>query len=351
MKAVRGGFWRFLLIGWGLFWLIGVAGVFPFANRGELIANRTLTTIFLTGATILLWHLCARLMDREWSWKWRITVVMIVSFFLGYASVVAAWDIDRRFPFHDRTARLNFKGELRGALYALANNVYPLLAWAALFFAMRYWQESSEQQRRRLQAETLARDAELRALRSELTPHFLFNTLNGISTLVGEERVPEARRMIARLGDFLRLTLNDLGLREVPLEQEMERAKEYLAIEQVRLGDRLKLTFDIDDDVRDVPLPTLLLQPLVENAICHGIARNPEPGEIRIGASRIRDRVRIILANSLQPDRQSATQNMGLGLKNTRERLSAHYGGAYRLEAGERESSLWEVIVEFPMKA
>jgi two-component system, LytTR family, sensor kinase len=184
---------------------------------------------------------------------------------------------------------------------------------------------------RALRAESLAHQAKLEALRWQLNPHFLFNALNAISTLVVDNRSTEAAAMIARLGDLLRDTLALPGGNEIPLGSEIELIQRYVDIEQVRLGDRLHVDVSIDDDAWRAHVPSLLLQPIVENAIRHAIAPRAAGGRVEVKARRDGDRLHL----SVEDDGPglnggSASNGKGIGLSNTRDRLKYLYGDNQR---------------------
>ena len=194
--------------------------------------------------------------------------------------------------------------------------------------------------------------AQLQALRTQLHPHFLFNTLNGIATLV--HRDPEAAdQMIARLSDLLRLTLEGVGVKEVPLAKEIEFLKGYLEIEQVRFGDRLTVDMQIAPEVLGARIPYLILQPLVENAIRHGIAPRSQPGRVVIRAQsengflvlEIRDNGPGLTAGLDTPTRQ------GMGLSNTRSRLEKLYGARQRFEMRNGSNGGFVVTLTFPFQS
>ena len=185
-------------------------------------------------------------------------------------------------------------------------------------------QTSREAKERALQAQVLARDAELKALRAQVNPHFLFNCLHSISALTSTD-APRAREMCILLADFLRTTLRLGGKESITLEEELALVRGYLAIEKVRFGARVIMEEDVSQEIVGTSLPPLLLQPLVENAIRHGIANLPEGGVIRLGARRNSDSVLISIENSFDPDSPSSLKT-GLGLENIRQRLSARYG-------------------------
>ncbi|MGH9518575.1 MAG: sensor histidine kinase, partial [Terriglobales bacterium] len=178
-------------------------------------------------------------------------------------------------------------------------------------------------------------------------PHFLFNTLNGISTLVGEGDAPGARRMIALLGDFLRATLERSGDAEISLDQEIELVRRYLAIEQVRLGERLQVLWRIAPEAARIRVPSLILQPLIENAIRHGITPSPAPGWIEVVGNVRGGTLAIEVANSRGTN--FSARSSGLGLRHTRDRLEAHYGGQAGCDIHDRDSDRWRVRLNIPV--
>jgi LytS/YehU family sensor histidine kinase len=197
-------------------------------------------------------------------------------------------------------------------------------------------------ERRALGSQVHAREAELRALRAQLNPHFLFNSLNSINALVGGD--PEgARRMCERLGDFLRLTLRLGGRESVTLAEEMDLVERYLAIEQVRFGDRLRVEREIALEARPCLLPPLLLQPLVENAIKHGVADRVEGGIVRLEAVRREGRLRITLENPVDDDAPQRP-GTGTGLVNVRRRLAVLSGRDAQISAG-RDGGIFRVTL------
>lgn len=192
------------------------------------------------------------------------------------------------------------------------------------YYVLLAEQASREAQGRALEARVLARDAELKALRAQVNPHFLFNCLHSISALTSADSA-KAREMCILLADFLRTTLR-LGAKEtITLEEELALVRNYFAIEKVRFGDRVRIEEEASRDAMEVLLPPLLLQPLVENAIRHGIGNLPEGGVIRLSARCANDGVSIQVENSFDPETPSSLKT-GLGLDNIRQRLNTRYG-------------------------
>lgn len=197
-------------------------------------------------------------------------------------------------------------------------------------------------------SEILARDAQLRALKSQVNPHFLFNSLNSISALTSID-AGEARQMCIRLADFLRTSLR-LGERvAIPFAEEMALTRMYLDVEQVRFGGKLRVKQDVEPACTDCDIPALIIQPLVENAVKHGIAMMSEGGEITMTARRDRDLLRFTIANPFDPEAPSAGRN-GLGLRNIRERLEARYGASAHMEI-QVEERCYRVALTIPARA
>jgi LytS/YehU family sensor histidine kinase len=196
-------------------------------------------------------------------------------------------------------------------------------AAAAIFVAHRY---RAAQLTARERLRTALTEAQLHALRQQLRPHFLFNTLNTLLPLI-EENPELARNTVYMLGDLLRLNLKTEPEQSIALETEIDMLERYLAIERMRFGERLSVSFEIDPEVRQARVPTFLLQPLVENAIKHGIGRNPGSESISLKARRENGRLKIEIVNDgIGPASSRSPDRHGIGLKNTRERLALLYG-------------------------
>jgi signal transduction histidine kinase len=226
----------------------------------------------------------------------------------------------------------------------LTNLDWALMTYAAivgLSYALAYYRESQARALKAANLEARLMEARLKTLEAELHPHFLFNTLHAISTLVHTN--PEAAdRMISRLSDLLRLTFDRSGAAEIPLKEELEFLQKYLEIEQIRFQDRLSVDFDIDPEALDTEVPRMILQPLVENAIKHGISPRSGDGLVRISAKREDQGIAIeVRDNGVGLNTHARARfNDGVGLSNTRARLECLYGGAHRLDFAEGESGL-----------
>ncbi|HLN00898.1 MAG TPA: histidine kinase [Bryobacteraceae bacterium] len=228
---------------------------------------------------------------------------------------------------------------LRPALPVLGDMVVLVYLLAiAIHYALFAVQSSRE-------AEILARESELKALKAQINPHFLFNSLHSISALTAIDAA-RARDMCIRLSDFLRSSLR-LGERmTIPFREELALARNYLDVEQVRFGDRLRVVQDIDEGCGDCEVPPLLVQPLVENAIKHGIATLVDGGEISMRGRRSQERLRFVIENEFDPEAPS-TRKSGIGLANVRNRLTARYGNDARMDI-EVDGTRYRVVLSLP---
>ena len=215
--------------------------------------------------------------------------------------------------------------------------IYVVLAWVGAYMGIKYYRQLQGETERALAARSMAHQAQLKMLRYQLNPHFLFNTLNAISTLVLERETEGANRMVTRLSSFLRYSLDNDPMQKVTLRQEIEALKLYLDIEKVRFEERLRLELDIEPEAEGALIPSLLLQPLVENAIKYAIARSETGGCLRIAARVFAGELLLELSDDgpgaalVDGEIPSAR---GVGLRNTRERLQALYGNGHSFRLG-----------------
>ena len=247
-----------------------------------------------------------------------------------------------------RLAAGAFAGMLPGVEDRFRPSVPILTAMVTMIYllsiAMHYVVIEAQTSRR---SELLAREAQLKALKAQVNPHFLFNSLNSISALTAIDAA-RARAMCIRLADFLRVSLR-LGERSsIPFSEEMDLTRMYLEVEQVRFGGRLQLIEDVDIACADCEIPPLLIQPLVENAVKHGIALLSEGGELSMQGRREKDMIRFIIENPFDPEAPAGRS--GIGLENVRQRLEARYGNSARMEV-QIEGRLFRVTLTLPAKA
>ena len=216
--------------------------------------------------------------------------------------------------------------------------------------AIRYHYQVRAKELSAAQMETRLVEAQLQTLQRQMQPHFLFNTLNTISALMHRD-VDAADAMIARLSDLLRMSLQRVGVQEVDLKEELDFLSKYLEIEQTRFRDRLSVVFDIQADTLDALVPNLLLQPLVENAIKHGIGPRPTPGQIVVRSRRVGAMLELdVQDNGVGLSAARLTDfNRGVGLSNTRSRLDHLYGSLHRFEFRQPAEGGLLVLIAIPM--
>jgi two-component system, LytTR family, sensor kinase len=215
------------------------------------------------------------------------------------------------------------------------STTYLLLCWSVLYFGIKFYESQRQQEQAMLRAVALAQEAQLKMLRYQLNPHFLFNTLNAISTLILDNQNRKANHAVTRLSEFLRYTLDQDPMKKVTLRQELEALDLYLGTERLRFGERLRLEYAIEEEALDALVPSLLLQPLLENALKYAVSAREQGGLVRIeGRARggllelsVLDDGPGLREGAAPPDRR------GVGLRNTRERLAAFYGEGYRFTA------------------
>ncbi len=224
--------------------------------------------------------------------------------------------------------------------------------WAivGLSHALRYYREARDRELRESHLETHLVEAQLQALQRQLQPHFLFNTLNTISALLHRD-VEAADNMIAKLSDLLRISLYNAGVQEVTLKDELDFVSKYLEIEQTRFRDRLTVVFDVQPDTLDALVPHLVLQPLVENSIKHGVGPRSTPGQIEIRSRRLGRLLELeIKDNGVGLSAARLTDfNRGIGLGNTRSRLQHLYGSSHRFEFRQPPGGGLSVRIAIPL--
>jgi two-component system, LytTR family, sensor histidine kinase AlgZ len=318
----------------GLTWLdAGILG-FALASIGELIS-------------LPAWYSCrVAPIDRTPIWRLLATHVVAAQIlsllWLGAGKLLA-----RALSYVPALQGIDARFDQRLTIVYGAGCVFYLLAVSFHYVSLAQ-DASREFETRALETGIRARDAELKALKAQINPHFLFNSLNSISALTSIDPA-RARDMCVLLGDFLRLTLGLGEKASVRFSEELDLLQKYMAIEKVRFGERLRMQETIQEDSMACLLPPLLLQPLVENAVKHGIAALPEGGKIRLAAERQNGRLAIVVENSWDPE-APPRRSGGMGLKNVQRRLEARYGKDASLLVNA-EGELFQVSLSLPAES
>jgi anti-sigma regulatory factor (Ser/Thr protein kinase) len=369
-------FWTLHLVGWVALGLSMWVGVLPHA--GDPVRALAGKMIFATWGGILtlgLRPLYRRLHDRSVSIPRLVAVTAVCSYLVSLVwTVLYRGSTDLLWKWMDGAA-LTIPPPAALMDGVLFYTFIPM-AWSVLYFGIKYYEDAQAERERALAAEGLAHQAQLQALRYQLNPHFLFNTLNAISTLIVERRNRDAERMVARLSDFLRVTLDGTSDVEIPLADELDYARRYLDIEQVRLGDRLAVREDVDPETLSARVPPLLLQPLIENAVRHGVAQREDGGTLTLETRCTDDHLLLRVANhgpertgdappargddDLNPvptgddraekNRAEEDRASGVGLANTKARLEALYGDEHAFSVRRTDGGGWTVDVTLPLR-
>ena len=309
-------FWQVQLVAWTGMYLSGIVVNLP-DLKAAAVWQTSAFTLVTFAMSCLLRPVCRSLMRRSLSW--------VALEFRAFAwCVPAGIPVGFASEFSIDPPAFNW-GDWIG--YTVQAS-FTLFVWCSLYYSIKLWQQSIREQARLLRAESEVREARLSALRFQLNPHFLFNSLNAASTLVLDGDSLAATRMLSQIADFLRTILDDEALPEAPLAREIVWAEKYLAIEQTRLGNRLRVETSFAPGTLGAFVPTMLLQPLVENAVRHGIAPLVEGGTIRISSEIRNSRLRICIWNTFgeQARAPSSGTNGGIGISNTAARLKTLYG-------------------------
>ena len=324
-SLVRMSIWQ--LLGWG-FWGLMTPPILWLGHRFPLGRGRW--------ARALLAHLTA----------FAVFAAAHMAFFTYITKVIRPYDtMTTERPFWDSfVGRLTYQSHLELLIY---------LATLGVGYAFGYYNKYRERESRASQLEAQLAQAQLQALRMQLHPHFLFNTLNGIAGLVRDQKNKQAVDMIAGLSDLLRYTLENAGKQEVPLREELDFLELYLDIQQMRFSDRLAVRMEVAPETLDALVPSLILQPLVENAIRHGVAGRASAGTVGVTAELEYGLLRIKVYDDgpgLREDWTPEATGGGIGLANTRARLEQLYGVRHGFTVRNRERGGVEATLAIPLR-
>lgn len=352
--AFRFSHWRRLPDSLPLFWRLQIVGWTGYALDRLLQAPGDFVPVPLTYIAVAFGlSLCLRLLYRR-LWRRSPPLWQIGATAVG-GSIVAAylWLAISQYSFWMRGIwpwpKIGHSTILLVTLEETLTHHKPFLflSWSALYFGIKYWQREQEQQSRALRAGVLAKEAELALLRYQLNPHFLFNSLNSVSALVRED--PDgAERMLNELSEFLRLALSRAAAGEAPLRDELDAARKYLAIEKIRFEDKLVVAFEIEAEAEGFRVPSLLLQPLIENAIKHGWQTSALPLQVTISARGTADRLRLEIGNTGRLATKAGAGHgnggAGIGLENVRRRLEQAFPARHRFTLDEGDGRVTAVV-------
>ncbi len=339
-------FWVLNIAGWTGYMLAAWLGALAHEKPESFFAVIVAAAISGFIGTIPLRYLYRRL--------WSRSVFVLGSAMLGASYFVAFfWQWLRNVLYYDWVKNSWEPEHVMDYVGGVIGSFYIMLCWSGLYFGIKYYHLLQEERARGLKSEAMAHEAQLKMLRYQLNPHFLFNTLNAISTLVLDKQNQMANTMVTRLSHFLRYSLDNDPMAKVTLAQEIEAMRLYLDIEKVRFAERLRLSFDIESQAERALIPSLLLQPLVENAIKYAIAQSVNGGAICISARVFAGELLLEVADD-GPGMDTAVQpkhkRNGVGLANTRERLHELYGENQSFALSKTEPHGLTINIRIPLE-
>ena len=337
-------FWFLQGFGWSGYFILRSLSGFANGLGAMWLVHTALLTATGYSLTLLMGALFRRLIKVRVIWTAILSLAAVVLASTVF-SVIETWSYATFLKPDSRPFGFEYLG-------AILLNFSLLAAWTALYYGINYYILLEEQINQRERLEGQASSAQLAMLRYQLNPHFLFNTLNSISTLVLLKQTERANAMLARLSSFLRYTLANESTAKVTLAQEVETLKLYLEIEKMRFEDRMRPHFRIDAETIGARLPSLLLQPLIENAIKYAVTPSETGADIWINATREGESVRIEVADNGTGEgaNVAASPSTGVGLANIRERLVQAYGNSHGFTTRKNEQGGFSVIVEIPFE-
>ena len=327
------------ILGFWLFYVVVItirAAVGDWPAQGEMAVRRIVVTTLGIAVTYLLYRLLQQFEDKALSTRIITAFAGAIPCAIAIASfnfyVFNVYNPESLFDEKNIEEMRKYMEQENFALKVIVEDsisrFFFMISWASLYLALSYAAEVRQVERKASRFAQAAQDAELRSLRYQVNPHFLFNTLNSLSTLVMRSKPEEAEEMILNLSKFYRTSLSGDPLEDVPLSEEVHLQQLYLDIEAVRFPERLRANIEIPDDLLGMLVPGLILQPLVENAIKHGVSRSKRPVTITITARSEGDSLILTVADDGEsgPVEIGEEQSSGIGLANVRDRLETRFG-------------------------
>ena len=349
-------FWNLQFIGWGGSMLLRSITNIANGTPPAFLVLTLIATITGFSMSLILSVIYGKLINQRPLITWGATA-LVLAIAVGVAALIDGWTISLWRGDSDRS----FATLVLGVFYM---DMTLLGAWSALYYAINYYLQVEQQADRLERLEAQATSAQLAMLRYQLNPHFLFNTLNSISTLVLLKQTEPANAMLTRLSGFLRHTLVTQPGGKVTIAQEVETLKLYLDIERMRFEERLRTVFSIDPAAADALIPSFLLQPLVENAVKYAVSPQEEGARISLSAQLVGNRVRLTVSDTgpglrVRPARATVSAAMkgagntvstGVGLANIRDRLAQAYGDEHIFDIRTPPEGGFTVVIEIPFE-
>ena len=339
-------YWLFQAIGWGMFILISTFFAITFGQFSPIIFGRLITFV---GIGLLFSHLMRNVIKRT-NILQRPLNQQFIGLFLITLFFAILVGISESFCTRIFDIRID-KEENRGEAEVVATNAYIafvyFLMWNSIYFIYHYIAKSRSQQLDTLRLQAMVKELELKTIKSHINPHFIFNALNSIRALIDENPL-RARDAVTELSNILRSSMQSENLETVTLERELSIVRDYLALEHIRFENRLRVEFDIDEDTLDQPIPPMMLQTLVENAIKHGISKHIDGGVVKIISDFKGNNHELIVRNTGKLN--GGMNKEGFGLSSTSSRLGLLFGGNASFEISDINGNMVEARVSIPVK-
>ena len=316
-EKLTNSFWKLQIIGWFIYFVLMFLTYLTQNTYETLIeiffikVQRSFAGFVLTS---ILWLFYRRIVNRYSIGK-TVAIIFSASILFGiiwtasetlyFWSTIADYSLAKHLPRKPRVA----------LIYAVT-----IMAWSAIYFGVEYWKQLQTEKENALEARILAEKAQLEMLRYQVNPHFLFNAMNSIRASIDEDK-QRAKQMVTQLSEFLRHSLLNGETKEIPLRDELEAVRNYLAIEKIRFEEDLEIEFDIDEKAKDIKVPGFLLNPLVENAIKHGFNANPRSLRIIVSAKLKDEKLLLQVANTGNLSNTKQVNGTKIGLANVSKRL------------------------------
>ena len=347
-------YWLSQLCGWGLFALINIFFAYSFDKLGSSQERSDFywrLVIFVTTGFILS-HLMRyiiigfNLLQKRL--EQQLIIFVLITLVLAFAASTLENLLLMQFELQNKTERA-FKDNFLLLVLSGAFSMFTLFfIWNLIYFMYHFITKSQKQQLDTLKLEALVKELELKTIKAHINPHFIFNSLNGIRALIDEDP-NRARNAITELSNILRSSMQTDKLESVSLEKELNIVKDYLALENMRFEDRLRVEYEIDEDTLDQPVPPMMLQTLVENAIKHGISKQITGGKIRI-VSDFKDSYHELAVQNTGKLVNGTAKGEGFGLPSTLNRLSLLYGEKARFSIKQLTTEVVEARVMLPVQ-
>jgi|688.fasta_scaffold16889_1 two-component sensor histidine kinase len=350
-------YWFCQVTGWTLYGLTLIFFAFIFNNRNNDVLFPRIAVTILIGllSTHLLRELIIRfglrppITSRNW-WQLVVTIAAVILLFNLANSTVVEW-----MGLYDPANKVSMNTRF---LFNLIFDSPLIIVWASIYFIWHYIELASQNEIQRIRLQTLVKELELKTIKSHINPHFIFNALNSIRALV-DENPARARTAITELSNILRSSMQTEKSETISLEKELDIVKDYLALEQIRFEDRLTVEYDIEEETLDQPVPPMMLQTLVENAIKHGISQEKCGGLIRIVSDNRSDKHVLIVENTgklsnsgiaaVQASNANYEKGQGFGIDSTLQRLQLMYGNKASFDIKNTDTHLVRAEISLPL--